>query len=166
MRKRLKLCSVLAALVAGLLACAGPGGPYGQGPYIGPKATLGAAGAAAAGGLIGAAAGGGPEGIVAGALLGGLLGGALGSVLDHQDRRYAYRAAHDGLEYAPSGAPTDWYNPDSGHTGSLTPTRTWQRPDGAYCREFLSDVTIDGWKERAYGTACRQPDGSWRIVGR
>jgi surface antigen len=25
-------------------------------------------------------------------------------------------------------------------------------------------VTIVGKTERAYGTACRQPDGSWKIV--
>jgi len=25
-------------------------------------------------------------------------------------------------------------------------------------------VTIDGRTEVAYGTACRQPDGSWKIV--
>jgi surface antigen len=35
---------------------------------------------------------------------------------------------------------------------------------GKYCREFQQTVTIGGKTEQAYGTACRQPDGSWQIV--
>jgi surface antigen len=42
--------------------------------------------------------------------------------------------------------------------------RTYQS-GGSYCREFQNDVTIDGKKENAYGTACRQPDGSWKVQG-
>ena len=34
-----------------------------------------------------------------------------------------------------------------------------------YCREYQHTVTIDGKQEKAYGTACRQPDGSWKIQG-
>jgi surface antigen len=40
-----------------------------------------------------------------------------------------------------------------------TDTRT-----GAYCREFQQTVTIGGKTESAYGTACRQPDGTWKVV--
>jgi hypothetical protein len=36
--------------------------------------------------------------------------------------------------------------------------------DGQYCREYVRTVTIDGRAVEAYGTACLQPDGSWRIV--
>ena len=57
-----------------------------------------------------------------------------------------------------------WTNPDTGHTGTVTPTRTYQSGNG-YCREFQNTVTIDGKKENAYGTACRQPDGSWKVQG-
>ncbi len=32
------------------------------------------------------------------------------------------------------------------------------------CREYTSTSTIDGVPQKTYGTACRQPDGSWRIV--
>jgi hypothetical protein len=32
------------------------------------------------------------------------------------------------------------------------------------CREYTKDVSINGRIERAYGTACRQPDGSWEVV--
>jgi len=36
--------------------------------------------------------------------------------------------------------------------------------DGENCREYRHTVVIDGQKERAFGHACRGPDGSWRIV--
>jgi hypothetical protein len=31
------------------------------------------------------------------------------------------------------------------------------------CREFNTPVTIGGQPQQAYGTACLQPDGSWKI---
>jgi surface antigen len=46
----------------------------------------------------------------------------------------------------------------------VTPVRTYQA-GGTYCREFQSNVTIDGKPDKAYGTACRQPDGSWKVQG-
>ena len=33
------------------------------------------------------------------------------------------------------------------------------------CREATRDVTIGGKKQQAVGTACRQPDGTWRFGG-
>ena len=34
----------------------------------------------------------------------------------------------------------------------------------AYCREIIiEDVVIGGVEQQAYGTACREPDGSWKI---
>ena len=129
----------------------------------GPKTAIGAAGGAAAGGLIGAAAGGGTTGIIGGVLLGGLLGGALGNALDQRDREYAARSYQRSLESAPIGTTSTWQNPDSGHSGTYTPTRTYQDAGGQYCREFQQTVTVGGNTEEAYGTACRQPDGSWKI---
>jgi surface antigen len=73
-------------------------------------------------------------------------------------------AAQRALETTPSGQSVAWRNPDNGHAGTVTPTRTYQTAQGSYCREFQQTVTIDGKQERAYGTACRQPDGSWRTV--
>lgn len=34
-----------------------------------------------------------------------------------------------------------------------------------YCREYTRTVTVGGYSQEAYGTACYEPDGSWRIVG-
>lgn len=35
---------------------------------------------------------------------------------------------------------------------------------GRYCREYQSTLTVGGMSQPGYGTACLQPDGSWRIV--
>ena len=113
---------------------------------------------------IGAAAGGGATGIAAGVLLGGLVGGATGSMLDDQDKRTAAATTQQALEDKPSGATTTWKNPDSGNSGSVTPVRTYQSASGQYCREYEQTVTIGGKPQKSYGTACRQPDGSWQIV--
>jgi hypothetical protein len=32
------------------------------------------------------------------------------------------------------------------------------------CREFQQNIIIDGKRQKAHGTACRQPDGSWKIA--
>ena len=131
---------------------------------FGPKTGIGGALGAAGGGLLGAAAGGGTTGILAGVLLGGLAGGAVGNVLDQNDREMANRTSQRALESQPTGQASVWRNPDSGNSGSITPTRTFQQSDGRYCREFQQTVTIDGQENRAFGTACRQPDGSWQII--
>ncbi len=128
-----------------------------------PKAFLGGAGGAAAGGLIGAAAGGGAAGIVGGVLLGGLLGGAVGNHLDQRDKELAARNAQLALESGRTGQPSAWSNPDNGNSGTITPTRTYQAPSGSYCREYQQEITVGGKKQQSYGTACRQPDGSWKI---
>lgn len=36
--------------------------------------------------------------------------------------------------------------------------------DESYCREFAQTFTIDGETQSGYGTACLQPDGSWKII--
>lgn len=131
---------------------------------IGPKTGIGAALGAAGGGLLGAALGGSPAGIAAGVLLGGLGGGFLGNQLDNKDKQMAARASQRALETQRVGAPTTWRNPDTGNSGSITPTRTYQTASGRYCREYQQTVTIGGQRHQSYGTACRRPDGSWQIV--
>jgi surface antigen len=128
------------------------------------KTLIGGLGAAAAGGLIGAAFHAGPAGVIGGALLGGLVGAAVGDRMDAADKREQSQAAQKALETAPSGKSVAWRNPDSGNNGTVTPVRTYQSPSGQYCREYQQDITVGGQMHEAYGTACRQPDGSWKIV--
>ena len=97
---------------------------------------------------------------VAGTIAGAFIGGNVGRSMDDTDRLKAHRS----LEYSQTNETTHWSNPDTGNAYSMTPTRTWQSDNGRYCREYQSDVVIGGRRETAYGTACRQPDGSWKVV--
>lgn len=128
-----------------------------------PKAVLGSLGGVAAGAGIAAIAGASSGWIVAAGLAGGLLGGAIGHRLDNRDKQMAAEAAARAFENNPAGRAAAWKNPDSGNSGSITPTKTYQASSGQYCREYRQEVVIGGEKQQAYGTACRQPDGSWKI---
>jgi surface antigen len=130
----------------------------------GPKATVGGLGGAAAGGLLAAALGGKGTGIAAGTILGGLIGSTIGDRLDAADREKARAAASQALESVPSGQSVAWRNSDSGHRGVVTPVWTYQLATGQYCREYTQTITIGGERHQSYGTACRQPEGSWQIV--
>lgn len=103
-------------------------------------------------------------GVAAGALAGAYLGNQIGTSLDKADRAQMEQASHKAAT-APIGQQISWRNPDSGNSGTITPTREGTNTStGEYCREFQQTVTVGGKQEQAYGTACRQPDGSWRVV--
>ena len=128
------------------------------------KAIIGGAGGAVAGGLIASALDANTAGVLGGMIAGGLIGGAIGNRMDAADRREANRATYGALESTPSGTTTNWRNPDSGNSGTTMPIRTYQAQTGEYCREYEQTVTIGDKTQAAYGTACRQPDGKWKVV--
>lgn len=157
----MKLKSILAVAVVATFtaACA-------QGDQPGPKQSIGAIGGAVLGGLLGAQVGSGSGRLWAtgaGAVLGALAGSEIGKSLDRADKLYMSQTTQAALEHTRTGTTSTWSNPDSGHGGSITPVDTYQREDGRYCREFQQTVTVGGETQQAYGTACRQPDGSWQI---
>lgn len=114
------------------------------------------------GGLLGSQFGGGSGKVAAaagGAVLGAFLGGKIGQYMDRQDKMEMQRA----LETAPTGDAISWKNPDNGNQYSVKPTRTYylnQQP----CREYITHAVIGGKTQQIYGKACRQADGSWRVV--
>jgi len=134
----------------------------------GPKEGTGAVLGGVAGGLLGAQVGSGTGQLAAtaaGAIGGLLLGQSIGRSLDEVDRMKAQQATHQALERYPTGSSSNWSNPDTGNSGAVTPVRTFQQADGTYCREFTQTVNVGGEVQEAYGTACRQPDGTWKITG-
>ena len=151
----------LAALVLLPLALFAAGCETGRDKEIGGLLAGGALG-----GFLGSQIGGGSGQLVAtgaGVFLGALIGGHIGRQLDEKDRLEHQRATQQALETARAGQGVAWSNPDSGNQGTITPTRTYQKADDQYCREFQQTIIVGGEPEEAYGTACRQPDGSWRI---
>ena len=134
------------------------------------KQTGGAILGGIAGGLLGSRVGKGrgrQVATIAGAVLGSLVGSSIGRQLDERDRLLMGRRTQTTLARGKTNVAGTWVNPDSGNRGTITPRRTYRVQRGSttrYCREFQQTITVGGKTERAYGRACRQPDGSWRIV--
>lgn len=99
-----------------------------------------------------------------GALYGSAIGANIGRQLDERDKELANNTFQSSLENNKTGNSGSWSNPDSGHSGETTPTRTYTADSGSPCREFTTTVLIGGEEQQAYGTACRQADGSWKII--
>jgi surface antigen len=155
MKRSIVFITIIALTLAG---CAAP---------MGPKETGGTLIGAGTGALIGSQIGGGRGTLVAvaiGTLAGALIGQEVGRSLDRADQLAMQQNAQYALEYTRTNQSTGWRNPDSGNYGSITPVETYQTTAGQYCREYYQTVVVGGAQQQAYGTACRQPDGSWKIV--
>jgi len=127
------------------------------------KEQVGTVSGAVVGGVVGSTIGGGTGrtvAIVAGTIAGAVIGGRIGAKMDEADRLKAAQA----LESAPTGQPVAWKNPDTGAQYTFTPTKTEQTASGP-CRDFTVVGTVDGKPENVQGTACRQPDGTWKTKG-
>ncbi len=95
----------------------------------------------------------------AGAVVGGAVGASVGRSMDELDRMKMSAT----LETTRTGVASEWQNPDTGYYYRMEPTRTYETAEGP-CREYTMDAEIGGRTEQVYGTACRQPDGSWQII--
>ena len=81
--------------------------------------------------------------------------------LDEQQQR-EHEAAQIEATSAAVGESIHWNQGNA--SGSVTAVREGTSSAGRYCREFRQQVTIGGKTEQAWGTACRQPDGSWELI--
>ena len=89
-------------------------------------------------------------------LCAGIAGGVLLSS-DFRERAGGYQAHAAGYLEDDAAAPV-------GYAPEVT-TVSSQAPAAApLCQEYTKHVTIGGQSETIYGTACRQPDGTWDIV--
>ncbi len=144
------------AIALSLAACAEGGQKEGIGTILG----------GVGGAVVGSQFGGGRGqlvGVALGTLAGAFLGREVGKSLDKADQAHMQRA-ETAAQTAPVGQRISWSNPDSGNSGSVTPTREGRDQAGNQCREYQTTVTVGGKQEQAYGTACRQQDGSWKVI--
>jgi len=100
---------------------------------------------------------------LAGAVVGGIVGNEIGRSLDQRDRELARQAEYDAWERGPARQPVRWRNPDNGRYGDVVPGRPYKRAN-VDCRDYKHTVYIDGKPRTMRGTACRNPDGTWRNV--
>jgi surface antigen len=128
----------------------------------GPNEQAGMIIGGALGGILGSQVGKGSgqtAAIIVGTLAGAAIGGNVGRSMDDTDRLKTAQT----LETVRTGVPSAWQNPDSGNQYTVVPTKTYDTAQGP-CREYTIDALIGGRVEKVYGTACRQPDGSWRVM--
>ena len=145
--------AVLVALAFAVSGCTSISGPNEQaGMVIG----------GVLGGVLGHEVGGGhgkTAATILGTLAGAAIGGSIGRNMDDVDRMKVGAT----LENVRTGVTTSWKNPDTSYEYSMTPTRTYETQAGP-CREYTLDAKIGGEDQQVYGTACRQTDGSWKIM--
>jgi surface antigen len=65
------------------------------------------------------------------------------------------------LERAPDGATREWVNQETGHRGSITPTRTYLSDAGYFCRAYREELVVGAERGSFYHTACRDEDAHW-----
>jgi len=118
---------------------------------------------AVAGGVLGSTIGQGSGqilAIAAGTLAGAYIGGAVGKNMDDNDRMRMTRA----LDNNNVGQPAYWRNAKTGNQYKVVPVKNVKVRGNPYCREYRTTANIAGKEQQVYGTACRQPDGSWKMV--
>jgi len=103
-------------------------------------------------------------GVAVGATLGTMLGQDIAKGLSDVDQVFHKRTTDDALKYGKPGEQVSWSNPDSGNSGAVTPGETYQNDAGQDCRDFETQVQVDGEDRTAKGTACRMEDGTWQVV--
>ena len=123
------------------------------------KGTGGAAIGAATGAIAGQAIGRSTEGTLIGAAVGGLLGYIIGNEMD----KYDQTRLNQVYESSPSNQSTQWVNPDTHRSYTVTPQPAYKQPSGQVCREAEILATVDGRPEKVVSTACRGNDGRWVI---
>lgn len=159
MKKQIFTFIALMAIAVGGTACTRADGQISREAM---GSVLGGAAGAWAGSTIGSG-GGNVVATATGTFLGAMIGSELGRGIDQSDMQHARRA--QGRAYsAPIGQTIQWQNPETNNHGAVTPTRQGTSSSGDYCREFQQTISVGGRQEQGYGVACRQDDGSWRIV--
>ena len=86
--------------------------------------------------------------------------------LNDADKAFVAEKFSQAMETALAGQTLSWTTPSGDYQVQVTPTHMYQKADETYCREFTQAI---GESKEAptttHGTACRQSDGTWQIVG-
>jgi len=80
----------------------------------------------------------------------------------NEEAQRDHEAAQIAATTASVGESITWDN--AAASGSVTTTKQGTSANGQTCREFQQEITIGGESEKAYGTACLQGDGAWKVV--
>lgn len=82
-----------------------------------------------------------------------------------EDARLEAVALQESLEHTGTNDVSIWSSSDGDPFGTITPVSDYRDDAGTDCREYRKTVVRADREHRAYGAACRAPDGVWWIVG-
>ena len=125
--------------------------------------TIGGLVGAAAGGLAGSQIGKG-KGQLAATALGTLVGFVIGQQVGQSLGRTEETCFSRTFEHVPDRETIVWNDAGRNAQYQVMPVRTAEAVNGMYCREYQAKATVGGKVSETYGTACRQPDGSWKLM--
>ena len=92
----------------------------------------------------------------------GLVGSAIGLGIVDGDRKAGLNAEYRALERGKAGIAVEWRGRTS--AGMVVPGPPYRINDYD-CRRFTHTVSKGETTESATATACRTPEGVWRLVG-
>jgi len=127
-----------------------------------PRVVGGVIGAAT-GGYVGSKLGKG-DGKLAATAVGTLVGAVIGRAVGEQLAQAENTCFSQTFEHVPDRETIVWRDNRRDAEYRVTPERTIKTASGEYCREYTAKATVDGRPVTRHGTACRQPDGSWKLI--
>lgn len=86
---------------------------------------------------------------------------ALYDQLTDQDVTMAADNMQRSLESLPDGSAGRWTNVGTGHSGSVTPNRTYLSASGHFCRDYQEDLHLGDQVGQFRHTACRDDESGW-----
>jgi surface antigen len=81
--------------------------------------------------------------------------------LSNTDVKLASRTIQTTLERAPDGTTRRWSNGETGHSGSITPIRTYISDSGYFCREYREELVVGTSSGSFDQVACRDDKARW-----
>ncbi len=97
---------------------------------------------------------------IAGTIVGSYVGESVGAQMDAADSR----CAGEPFEVAHDNQSVNWKNPDTNANYRVTPVSSYNSQSGQMCRDYTSEVIIDGRRQTSTGSACKNSDGEWQII--
>jgi surface antigen len=79
-----------------------------------------------------------------------------------EDKHIMRKTARDVLENGKDGTKVSWENPETGHSGSITPISNTKRAD-LTCRKTRFFNSAEGLTSIQLHLLCKQADGTWKI---
>ena len=102
---------------------------------------------------------------ILGQLLARANGDDIADALNNEDLILMTALALSVLDHGADDHADTWRNRHSRHHSPFVAMTTWSTPDRILCRRFTNTIYIDQSTSHSNGTACRQRDGTWAIMG-